>query len=223
MLAAAAALSRETATPILFGVLCHEAWLSARSPSRQRLIRVIACGSAFVPFAIWWAIVSVTWHAAPQPLGANSDLGWPLAGLFSTLRDNLTGTKRWTTNPAGNSLMRSCVVLTLGGLTAFCVATAGRASRLLRVPGFAGLMTGWLVTLALMSLLSAGGPLIGPATYFRALTECWVIGGLLLSYGAPGSMKPLSFGALTFGALTACYANFIIWQLSFWSHIAAPH
>jgi hypothetical protein len=55
----------------------------------------------------------------------------------------------------------------------------------LRLAGAGALAAGWLPVIALMSLLTAGGPWVDRNAYFRAFTECYVVGCLVLGLRPP--------------------------------------
>jgi hypothetical protein len=215
LLAAAAALTRETSLPVLAGVFAYEAYAFAKSPAHaRRPARVILCGLPFVPFAIWWRTMAVIWHQPPQALGGNQDLGWPLVGVFTMLRACLDGSRVYNTDPGANLTTRGFVLLTTCLLIAFCIMVAVRLPRLLRLPGLAGFAIGWVLLAGLMSLLTATGPLVEPMSYFRAFSECWVIGCLLLAQGpAQGPVRrPLALA----GVLLGLELNIVIWKWSLW-------
>jgi len=215
MLAAASALTRETTIPVLLGLFAYETYRAATSPpTARRFGRVVLCALAFVPFGIWWEAMGIIWHQPPQPLIGSPDLGWPLVGLSTMLLASLDGTRIWNADPLADLITRTFVVLTTCGLIAFCIVVAIRIPRFIRFPGMVGLVIGWLLLLALMSLLTAGGPLVEPLSYFRAFTECWVIGCLLLAHGPPHRIVSRSMTWLaTFAAVGT---NWIIWKWSFW-------
>jgi len=213
VLAAAAALTRETVLPVLLGVLAYEVYIFAiaRLPAR-RLSRVVVCGLVFIPFAIWWRIVGLIWHQSPQSLGQTPDLGWPFAGVITMLVGTLTGTHALHAAPGAGLTTRGFALLTICGLIAFCVAVALRMPRLLRT-GVAGLAIGWGLIAALMSLLTADGPLIEPLSYFRAFSECWVVGCLLLAQPPVAPVRrPMALAAILFAA----DVNLVIWKWSLW-------
>jgi hypothetical protein len=213
VLAAAAALTRETVIPVLLGVLAYEAYIFAIAPApARRPWRLICCGAVFIPFAIWWEIVGFIWHQSPQSLGQTPDLGWPFAGVVTMLIGTLNGTHALHAAPGAGLTTRGFALLTTGGLIAFCVAVALRIPRLLR-SGVAGLAIGWGLIAALMSLLTADGPWIEPLSYFRAFSECWVVGCLLLAQPPVAPVRrPLALAALLFAA----DVNLVIWKWSLW-------
>ena len=213
-LAAASALTRETTIPILLGLLAYETYVAATSRTTVRwLSRVAPCALAFVPFGVWWMAVSSIWHQAPQSLSGSPDLGWPLVGGFSMLTANLNGTRIWTIDPTRDLVIRTYVILTTCGLLGFCLAVAMRIPRLTRVPELRGLVVGWLLVVVLMSMLTAEGPWIAPLGYFRAFTECWVIGCLLLAHGPPNRTAAKSIIWVT--TIVAVEVNMVIWVWAF--------
>jgi hypothetical protein len=158
--------------------------------------------------------MGIVWHQPPQSLIGSPDLGWPLVGLSTMLLASLDGTRIWNAYPVADLVTRTFVILTTCGLIAFCIAVALRIPRFIRFPGMVGLVIGWLLLLALMSLLTAAGPLVEPLSYFRAFTECWVVGCLLLANGPPHRTASRSMTWVT--TFAAVGTNWIIWKWSFW-------
>lgn len=78
--------------------------------------------------------------------------------------------------------MRAIVLATSLAILAFC----GFVLLMLRfafqgAEGLRPLAAGWLLTFALMSLLTAEGPWVDPIAYTRAFTECYVVGCLVVA------------------------------------------
>ncbi len=213
ILAMAASLTRETTLPIFLGVLIYESYaaLAARA-LKTSWGRIVPCALVFIPFAIWWATLSVAWGQPPQPLSGNHDIGWPFVGLVTKVLANLSGVQIAAASPTGNLATRAFVVATLCGLAVFCANVVARLPRIFRIHALAGPAIGWVLILALMSLLTANGPLIESVSYFRAFTECWVVGCLLLAH-LPARQP--SRKAKTIWALAALNVNLGIWQ---WVH-----
>lgn len=221
LLAAAALLTRETALPIPFGILLVESWTALRpTPATpglpglaRRLRRPLACGLALLPFALWWQLVSLIWHRPPQPLH-NTDIGWPFLGIARMLRATLDGSRHWNADPAGDFITRVYVVLTTLGLLAFGVLVLLRLARLRHRTELHGIALGWVMTAGLMSLLTASSPLIEPLSYFRALTEFWLVGCLLLAHAPPTWLQARLPRILAIFA--AIWVNLVVWKWSLW-------
>ena len=206
LLAAAATLTRETTLPVFAGVFACEAYraVTARSSTRASW-----CFLALVPFALWHEVAGFG-----QKLAGNADLGWPMVGATAALLADLDGSRSWSADPQVNSLARIFVVLTSCGLFGFCVAVALRLPRLLRRFDTAGLALGWALTLGLMSLLTADSPWLDPHGYFRAFTETYVVGCLLLALSSPAPTgKHAAKSAAALVALSVGLFNWL-WCLS---------
>ena len=146
-------------------------------------------------FAAWRQTLIFGLHEAPQAQAAAHDLGWPFAGVLTMLHDCLTGARRWAATPFKDAVERTYVLTSALPLLAFCMLVAARLPQALRKPGAAPLAATWFVTAALMSLLSASGPWVGPVAYLRAFTECFVLGCLLLGTSSPPRQARLLAGA----------------------------
>ncbi len=180
-LAACAALTRETTLPLFLGLLLT----SVSGIERDRRPwsdwrRMAACIMPILSFLVWRQIVSARLHEAPQANGMAQDLSWPLLGFARMLIDRATSLRHWSHTPATKLVLRLIVLLSAPAIVAFCVLVASRIGRAVRMASMMGIAAGWVLTAVLMSLLTAHGPWIDPIAYFRAFTECYVIGCLVL-------------------------------------------
>lgn len=180
VLGALATLTREISILVLGGIVCFEAIEAVRTRGiALRWQRVLICGVALAPFLVWQAALRRVWAYAPQ--AGTSDLGWPLLGAAIMLHDTLTGVKRFAPGrPFLDAALRAYVVGSAGWLLGFCAIVIARVPAVLRTAGSGALAAGWLPVFALMSLLTAGGPWVDRTAYFRAFTECYVVGCLVL-------------------------------------------
>jgi hypothetical protein len=176
MLAACATLARETTLPVFAGILAHEA-LAGGLPKWRR---VAICAAALAPFAAWREILAALVQAAPQAQGMAQDLGWPFLGAIRMLWGCISGAHQYATTPLKNMVIRVIVLLTAPAVLLFCGLVLLRIRKALGQGPLAGLAIGWLLTAALMSMLTAAGPWIDPVAYFRAFTDCFVVGCVLL-------------------------------------------
>ena len=175
--AACAILARETTLTVIAGVaFAAVPWTRPRDVPAWRSFAMRA--APVLPFLLWREIVALQLHTSPQAHGLSQDIGWPFLGACGT------GARRWASTPAKDLVERSAVLLTAVPLLGFCTVTAARVRPALRARSLSGLAFGWVLTAALMSLLTENGPWIDPNAYLRAFTECFVIGMLLL--GAAG-------------------------------------
>jgi len=165
-LAAAATLARETTLPVFLGIALFE--LAAR-----RWARAALCASALLPFGVWREILGALTHEAPQAHGLAHDLGWPFIGLAEMLYACVTGARLWASTPLKNDIIRAMVLLTAPPLVLFCAFVATKLKP-------TAIATGWVLTACLMTLLTATGPWTDPIAYFRAFTDCALVGLLLL-------------------------------------------
>jgi len=163
ILGAAATLARETNVLFLFGVFAFEAFRACRRSTP--VTDALWCALAMAPHLLWRVIVTLaTNQTTTRDQLANID--WPMFGFakaFAALKHTSFDS---VFAAAGLSLMLAWIAL-----VAFSI---GR-----RVDG---VVTGWLVlAAAMLCLASGGGPLVEPIAFFRAFTECYVVGALILA------------------------------------------
>ena len=163
---AIATLTRETGALVLGGLFVYEvlSW---------NLRRAIACGLAIVPFLVWRQLQTVIWGTVPSS-AAMDVLNWPLVGIVQAFGAILFGHYVIPTGIKG-VIMRAYAFVSIAFLVAFSAITASRL-----VSGRKALVAAWLPLVALMSILGANGPWLEPIGFFRAFSECWVVGCLLL-------------------------------------------
>jgi hypothetical protein len=196
LLGAAATLTRETSILLLLGVAFVEA---VSVVHRRRLSwRFAMAGLAIVPFVVWNMTIGIFWHAVPQGNSVTSNLALPLFGPFAMMAEVLL---RLMQGASGlkQSLLMLYILASATSVLIFCGATLRVAWRLLQrkdaPEGAKGLAAGFLATLALMSVLSANGPWVEPAAYFRAFSESFVIGCYLIAL------------AMTLGNAAICFTQ----------------
>jgi len=178
---AAATLTRETAILVIFGLLLSAAWRVARPRDGERPWPEAAwAAAALLPFLAWQHYVTMIWRDAPQGHGVAHNAGWPLVGITQTVLANLLGRAVGLAHAPRNLTSRATVLLSVIVLVWFCVRTVRACVPLARSSPQSRLAAGWLLVLALMTLLTANGPWIEPTAYFRAFTECWVLGWVML-------------------------------------------
>ncbi len=208
LLAAAATLTRETTVLILGGIACYETIHAVRAPDgAARWRRALICGLALVPFLVWQAALRLIVGDSPQ--GGTHDLTWPVLGAAVMLHDTLTGVRHYAPGRSGlDALLRAYVLGSAGWLLGFCATVAARAPAVLRMASVGALAAGWLPILALMSMLAAGGPWVDRTAYFRAFTECYVVGCLVLG------LRPVPRWLLWFLMAGGALAFFGAWGMA---------
>jgi len=182
VLGALATLTRQTTLPILAGVACFEAVQAIQTPRpATSWHRTLVCGLAMAPFLVWLAALHLTW--GPASSAGTNLLGWPFRGAAIMLRDTLIGAKHFVqaNRPGMDALVRVYVVESAAWLLAFCAVTATRIPFVLRLPNTGALAAGWLPIFALMSMMTADGGWVDRTGYFRAFTECYVVGCLIIA------------------------------------------
>ncbi len=163
---AIATLTRETGALVLGGLFIYEvlSW---------NLRRAVVCGLAMVPFLVWRQMQTVIWGTVPSS-AAMDVLNWPLVGIAQAFGAILFGHYVIPTGIKG-LVLRAYAFASIAFLVAFSALTASRF-----VSGRKALVAAWLPLVALMSILGVNGPWVEPIGFFRAFTECWVVGCLLL-------------------------------------------
>jgi len=182
VLGALSTLTRQTTLPVLFGLACFEV-IQAIRPDRtdSRWHRTLICALPLAAFPLWLAILH--WVLGYPAQERTNLLGWPFLGVAAVLRDTLIGAKHFVQpdRPTLDAVVRAYVVGSICWLLGFCAVVVARVPAVLRMGGTGALATGWLPALALMSLMTARGGWVDQTGYFRAFTECYVVGCLVLA------------------------------------------
>jgi hypothetical protein len=142
-----------------------------------------------LPFFAWRHVVSVISHDTAQEQAVAHNASWPLLGLAQTILANVFNRAVGMARKSRDLTMRVTVLYGAALLVWFCTLTARAAARALP-DDRSGLVMGWLLILALMSLLTANGPWIDPTAWLRAFTECWVLGWILLGLAGAAPRRP---------------------------------
>lgn len=182
VLGALATLTRETTVLVLGGILCFEMIQAVRpTMAASRWHRVPVCGLALLPFLAWWQVLRLVWGQSVHEAAGGGDLGWPLLGAATMLRETLTGVRQFAPTHGMDTAIRAYVFGSAVWLLGFCAVVAARTPVVLRMARTGALAAGWLPVFALMSMLTAAGPWIDQTAYFRAFTECYAVGCLVLA------------------------------------------
>jgi hypothetical protein len=190
VLIALATLTRETAILAAGGIFLAEVWRAMRQRGLATWIRPILAGLALLPFFIWRHIVSGIWHSTPQAHGVAENVGWPLQGWTEAVLANVANRAVGAAAHPRDMVMRVYMLAGIALITLFCCSGVRASVRGVRQTQQLGVALGWLLTLALMSVLTANGPWIDPTAFLRAFTECWVVGWILLGLAAESMIMP---------------------------------
>lgn len=198
---AASSLTRETGIMVLVGLCVLSLFEVMRQGPRPRAwARVIASIAAFLPFLLWQAVLHRAFGQTAVTSRADVGIGWPFLGAAGILHDTVLGTRFYVHSRLWQIGMRGFVLFSASVLLSLCVVIAWRLPAALRDPVQRSVAAVWIPLAALMMLLT--GAWIDPLSYFRAFTECFVIGVLLLAW-RPMSPTPnrmfIGAGALSFG------------------------
>jgi len=174
-----ATLTRETSILVFGGIVCFEIAPLLRRLAPASWRRLLICGVAPVSFLAWREAMNLLWGQTPQAGGAGN-IGWPLVGAATMLRDTIFGGRVFVLAHGLNIAITTYVAGSAIWLLSVCAIVTARTPAVLKQPAVGALAAGWLPLAALMSLLTAGGPWIDPTGYFRAFTECYVVGCLVL-------------------------------------------
>jgi hypothetical protein len=178
---ALASLTRETAILVAAGIFAAEMWRLLRPAGARRDWRGVGCAAAsLVPFLLWRHFVVTLWQETPQAHGIAHNAGWPLQGWAQAILASVLGEPVGFAPRPRDLTMRATMLVGIGTISVFCVGATRAAWRALQDRASAALAAGWLLVLALMSVLTANGPFIDSTAYFRAFTECWILGWILL-------------------------------------------
>jgi hypothetical protein len=181
LMLALASLTRETAILAAAGILLVQLWHTARPAGRPRDWRALACAAApLVAFLLWRHLVATLWQETPQAHGIAHNAGWPLQGWAQAILASLLGQPVGFAPRPRDLTMRATMLAGIATISWFCIGAARAAWHALQHRADAALAAAWLLVFALMTVLTANGPFIDPTAYFRAFTECWVLGWVLL-------------------------------------------
>jgi hypothetical protein len=201
ILAACATLTRETTLLIFAGMILYDAACAVRKAQSWQPVAIGVL--ALVPYLAWRETLVTIWPVVTPRGAITHDLGIPFAGGIKMLFDCITGARPWASTPLKNAILRAIVLFTATGVVAFCASVARCVPAALRRGGaLTGLVVSWLMIAVLMSLLKASGPWVDPAGYFRAFTECYVVGCLVLGKAGWQTRHP-GIVAVTGGAMAA--------------------
>jgi hypothetical protein len=179
VLGALTTLTRETSILALAGIFFFEAVRFWRDGfTREAARRVLICGTSLMPYLLWHQAQNILWDYPSDGIADN--LRWPFMGPLQALNSMFTGARAALhgRHPLISTTFDAVGLLCLFMLSAlmlwrsFAVCRAGSAANVL--------VFGWLPLLVLMMCLAAGGPWIDPTAYFRAFTECFVLGSFIL-------------------------------------------
>jgi hypothetical protein len=166
LLGGAASLTRETSLPFLLGVFLFEAWSVWKG--REPFKTAILCAVAIVPNIIWrGTLVILTEQSIINAQLDNAD--WPLVGYANALL-------------AAQNFSFFAMFFTIS-LLCLLLFLALVALSIVRRPEANGVVVGWLLLASPMLCLGAAGPLVEPIAYFRAFTECFMVGAIVLAKG----------------------------------------
>jgi hypothetical protein len=190
LLGALATMTRETSILALGGVLVFEGFRALRAGlANVPPGRLLPCVLAPLPYLIWRAGLALALGPPSAAEQADHDVGWPLKGVADMFWQHITGARAYAPTPLKDLVMRVYDVGSGALLVAFCVTIAMRLPAILRDPAKAAFGAAWIPIIGLMSLLSADGPWIEPAGYFRAFTECYLVGMLILALVPPSKLQ----------------------------------
>ncbi|MGO9357340.1 MAG: hypothetical protein ACLP1D_06630 [Xanthobacteraceae bacterium] len=199
VLAAVTTLARETSILVFAGIACFEGFTALKSRSAWH--RPLVAGAALLPFLVWREAQFHIWGAYPP----TTDISWPGSGIFGTVKSAVFGERLYARYPV---ILRGFVVGTIAvfvGLAALVAANARQRP---------ALAIGWVLVTCLMLLLGSEGPWIATTSYFRALTEWYVVGCLLLP-------KPVAWRAAILLGFSVVTMWCVAWAFSF-SQVSSP-
>lgn len=202
---AAACLTRETGIlalaglGLLYGCRCLAGLVRRRTdPTELRLLA--ASAAALLPAVAWQLVLHHAFGQTASAAEGAANLGWPLAGMLGALSDALHGRPAY--HGMGHILgptLHLVVAATIAGLGAWTLFVLAELPRAVRDPGCRVVAAAW-APLAAMTLVMTG-PWIEPLSYFRAFTESWLLGSLLIG----GIALPRGLVALGGVGLGCCW------------------
>lgn len=189
---AATVLTRETSLAFLFGVFAFEFFRAMRR--NEAVTNALLCGLAMVPYLLWR--VALMFLSSQSILEAQrSNVDRPFFGYIKAFHAVHLSAPNASFVIAGLVFLLTCLALVL--------------TSIIETPRRNAIMVGWLFLAAPMLCLAAGGPLVEPIAYFRAFTECFIIGALILAQSPlwrPIAILPC-ISVLWYGAWSAVMAT----------------
>lgn len=177
--AALAALTREDAILLPFGIALYTA---ARCTGAERVRILSASAAAMLPAIAWHVWLGHAQHATGLGAPTAMQLSFPFAGAALRIIRAITAFPRRPLPGFGGFILRAYavavpvfVLLTILGLAITAIRT------LLRNTSRAPIAAALLCMLALDSLLSAAGPWIDATALYRATSEPWCLGCIVLA------------------------------------------
>ena len=176
LLAGLAPLAREVNVLLPASFFVWSAIAALRQRSTASLRPVIAGALAVAPCLVWRGILVI---ALQSPVAASSDLGWPGLGWLQTVARVVAGTAG---HPTALAVLGVAAVTSAG----FIVLVASHLPAAARHGSIAPVTLAWASLAILMTLLTAGGPWTDAVAIFRAFTECFVLGIVVLGMAGAG-------------------------------------
>jgi hypothetical protein len=171
VLAVLTVLTRETSIFVFAGIFCAELL------QRKSVRHLATLALPIVLYAAWRSFLTHLWG---QPVTISSNLTWPLLGIYQAVSAAFVEPK------LANALY---AVAGIGFIVVFSGVVAEANLGRWREP----LVMGWILLLGLMSVLSGRtGPWVEPIAYFRAFSECYVVGLFLLPRDVAGRAGKLA-------------------------------
>jgi hypothetical protein len=177
-----APLAREVSVLVPLGFLIWSmgSWLRGRSSESAR--QVLACALALVPCLAWRETLTIMLHA---PVAASSDLGWPGLGWLRTV-ERIVAPHAYSALPPLNGDLGRRMALATASAAGFLLLVGSRLNAASKCRPLAPLIAAWSMTAILMTLLTATGPWVEDIAIFRAFTECFVFGIIILGMAGAG-------------------------------------
>ena len=191
-LAAMASLTRETSSLMLAGMLlwslvsCVRDFRLSQADRRvalaQAAIPILSAAAALLPFLVWHAFLAVHWRDMVETAPLQANIGLPLVGVARRVALSISAMASPERLPLKARVASAYDLATIGLFILGFSTWVGRSlAPCFRHSRHGAIAAGWLAMMVLISLLSARGPWIDPTATFRAFSECWIVGCLLLS------------------------------------------
>ena len=192
VLATLTSLTRETSILAFGGVLLWEMLAAWRAGSlRKHWLRILVCGIALIPFLIYReTLQSIDGGKAAMEF-SKGNTGLPFVGAVRALEYAVF--RAWVeVRQSGFNLAdyrvftRVSLIYEVAWLLGAGLCIAARLRQAWRLPGAAVLVSAWLPICALMILLNnTWGPWVEPRGFFRAFSEFYVLGSLIVASTKP--------------------------------------
>ncbi|WP_048844785.1 hypothetical protein [Acetobacter indonesiensis] len=182
-----AAFTRETGVIFIFGLFVFSIYNFIRDNNKifffKKISALLAC---MLPFLVFQIFLKMKFGHSPASADAVANLGWPLRGVLETIGATLDGSRMYVHQPVFQNIMRFFVVYSILLLVLWSSFVIYRAYAVKKNYDSKLLIATFLpFVFILFCLTGKTGPWVDPISYFRAFTECFILGSFICTIEKP--------------------------------------